>query len=191
MKPPVLNAVLLAGVCLFAAAPAFAQSPSDRAIQPSGPAPSTQTNQVAQSAPTTEDFVKAVAISDMFEIQSSKLALEKKARPDEKFAERMVQDHTKTTEQLKELVKSGKVKAELPTALDGKHQQMLDQLRSESGATFEKDYDQMQRDGHKQAVALFESYAKGGDNAELKRWAANTLPHLQEHLALAEKLTAR
>jgi putative membrane protein len=146
---------------------------------------------VAQSAPTTEDFVKAVAISDMFEIQSSKLALEKKARPDEKFAERMVQDHTKTTEQLKELVKSGKVKAELPTALDGKHQQMLDQLRSESGATFEKDYDQMQRDGHKQAVALFESYAKGGDNAELKRWAANTLPHLQEHLALAEKLTAR
>ena len=29
------------------------------------------------------------------------------------------------------------------------------------------------------------------DNAELKRWAANTLPHLQEHLAVAEKLTAR
>jgi putative membrane protein len=161
-------------------------------MQPSGGGQLAQTNQSPQAAPpTTEDFAKTVAISDMFEIQSSKLALGKKARPDEKFAERMVQDRTKTTEQLKELVKSGKVKAQLPTALDSKHQQMLDQLRGESGATFQKKYDKMQLEGHKQAVALFESYAKSGDNAELKRWAASTLPHLQEHLAMAEKLTAQ
>jgi hypothetical protein len=32
----------------------------------------------AQSAPSTADFVRTVAISDMFEIESSKLALEKK-----------------------------------------------------------------------------------------------------------------
>ena len=34
----------------------------------------------AQSAPSTADFVKTVAISDIFEIESSKLALEKNRR---------------------------------------------------------------------------------------------------------------
>ena len=42
--------------------------------------------------------------------------------------------------------------------------------------------------GHRDAVALFEAYAKGGDDAELKGWAGQTLPHLKEHLSMAEKL---
>jgi putative membrane protein len=175
--------VLLAGACAMFAAPASAQSPPQ-----SPPAPAAQ-EQSAPSAPSTADFVKTAAISDMFEVQSSKLALEKKATGDRQFALRMIHDHTMTSEQLRHLVKGGKVKAQLPTALDGEHQQMLDQLRKENGAAFAKDYDQMQLKGHQQAVALFESYAHNGDNAALKRWAAQTLPHLQEHLALAEKLS--
>ncbi len=38
------------------------------------------------------------------------------------------------------------------------------------------------------AVALFEAYAKSGDDPELKSWAAKTLPHLKEHLSIAKKL---
>jgi hypothetical protein len=64
----------------------------------------------AQTAPSTADFVKMVAISDMFEVESSKLALEKKVAADQAFAQRMVHDHTQTTEQLKHLVHSDKVK---------------------------------------------------------------------------------
>ena len=49
--------------------------------------------------PTAQDFVNKVAISDMFEIQSSQLALSKQADADTKpFAEKMVQDHQKTSE---------------------------------------------------------------------------------------------
>ena len=103
----------------------------------------------------------------------------------------MVHDHTQTTEQLKHLVGGGKVKAQLPAELDDEHKQMLDKLRGESGGDFSKDYNQMQLAGHKEAVALFEAYAKTGDNAALKSWAAKTLPHLQEHLAMAEKLSQR
>ncbi len=182
MRSHMQKALLASGVCLALAAPVWAQSPSSGDAAPSS---------AQQSAPSTEDFVKTVAISDMFEVQSSKLALEKKAKPDQQFAKRMIHDHGKTTEQLKHLVDSGKVKAQLPTGLDAEHQQMLDQLRGETGATFDKDYDQMQLKGHKDAVALFESYAHSGDNAALKRWAANTLPHLQEHLSMAEKLSAQ
>jgi putative membrane protein len=35
------------------------------------------------------------------------------------------------------------------------------------------------------------AYGKSGDNKALKSWAAKTLPHLQEHLAMAEKLSQR
>jgi putative membrane protein len=145
----------------------------------------------AQTAPPTSDFVKTVATSDMFEIESSKVALDKKISADKAFAQRMVHDHTQTTEQLNSLIKAHKVEAQLPAGLDDQHKEMLEKLRGESGADFSRDYNEMQLSGHKAAVALFEAYAKGGDNAALKSWAAKTLPHLQEHLALAEKLSLR
>jgi Predicted outer membrane protein len=143
----------------------------------------------AAQAPSAQDFVNKVAISDMFEVQSSQIALAKQPDADTKpFAEKMVTDHQKTSSELKALVDSGKVKAKLPTALDSEHQKMLDDLKAKSGKDFDQSYDQVQVKGHKDAVALFESYAKSGDDPELKRWAAKTLPHLKEHLSMAEKL---
>jgi putative membrane protein len=122
---------LLASACLLlAAAPAFGQSTA-----------------------STADFVKTVAISDMFEIESSKLALEKKVAADQDFAQRMVRDHIQTSEQLKHLSDTGEVKAPLPSGLDEQHKQMLEKLRGENGADFSKDYNQMQLAGHKEAVS--------------------------------------
>ena len=141
-------------------------------------------------APTSEDFVKTVAISDMFEIQASQVALSKQPDADTKpFAEKMIVDHQQTSKELKSLVDSGKVKVALPTALDAEHQKMLDDLRSKTGKDFDRAYDQGQVQAHEQAVALFEKYAESGDNPELKQWAAKTLPHLKEHLAMAKKLS--
>ena len=163
--------ILAAGCGLFASA-AFAQTPP-----------------AATGAPAAQDFVNMVAISDMFEIQSSQLALAKQADAETKpFAEKMVQDHQKTSSELKAMVDGGKVKATLPTALDSEHQKMLDELKSKSGKEFDSSYDQIQLKAHRDAVALFDAYAKGGDNPELKGWAGKTLPHLKEHLSMAEKL---
>ena len=84
------------------------------------------------------------------------------------------------------LVSSSKVKAELPTALDSSHQSKLDKLKGESGKDFSSDFDSMQVSAHKDAVSLFERYAKGGDNADLKNWAGKTLPTLKHHLEMAQ-----
>jgi putative membrane protein len=157
----------IATTCLLIAFPAMAQSP----------------------APRAQEFVNKVAVSDMFEIQSSQLALTEK-QPDQDtkpFAQRMVKDHQKTTAELKKLVDSGKVQAKLPTALDSDHQKMLDELKAKTGKEFDQSYDQTQVK-HQDAVALFEAYAKDGDNADLKKWAATTLPHLKQHLKMAQKL---
>jgi putative membrane protein len=148
------------------------------------------TSALAQSSASTEDFVKKVALSDMMEIQSSQLALSRQPDKDSKpFAERMVKDHQQTSKELKALVDGGKVKATLPTALDAEHQAKLDQLKAKTAKEFDQAYDKMQLQAHEEAVALFEAYSKSGDNADLKAWAAKTLPHLKEHLAMARKLS--
>jgi putative membrane protein len=165
-------------VALLIATPAFAQSVPER----------TGVNSALGVSPSTPDFVKQVAISDMFEIESSKLALQRADAKSKSFAEKMVKDHQETTAELKSLVQSGKVKAELPSAMDSSHQGKLDKLKGLQGADFDKEYDSIQVSAHKDAVDLFERYAKGGDNADLKGFASKTLPHLKEHLSMAENL---
>ena len=67
--------VIIAAACALAASGALAQTPRMAPSQPStsGATPS-------QTAPAAQDIVNKVAISDMFEVQSSQLALEKQRR---------------------------------------------------------------------------------------------------------------
>ena len=164
--------------CILLAGPALAQSVGEK----------TGVNSTLGIAPTTADFVKEVAISDMLEIESNKLGQDKGNAAEKSFASQMVTDHTKTSSELKGLVSGGKVKAELPTTLDSSHQSKLDKLKGESGKDFSSDFDSMQVTAHKDAVSLFERYAKGGENPELKNWAGKTLPALKHHLEMAQNL---
>lgn len=136
--------------------------------------------------PTTADFVKEAAIGNIFEIESSKLASEKAQGPAKDFAKQMVEDHTKTSEQLKS--EAEKANVSVPTALNPPTQTKLDNLRSLSGEDFTKRYLDDQVSTHKDAVSLFQRYEKGGDNTTLKSWATETLPTLQHHLDMAQKL---
>ena len=173
-----MKRLIIAFGCVLLAGPALAQSVGEK----------TGVNSTLGIAPTTADFVKEVAISDMFEIQSSQLAQNKGNAEEKSFASQMITDHTKTSTELKGLVSSGKVKADLPSALDSSHQSKLDKLGSESGKDFSSDYNSDQVSAHKDAVSLFERYAKGGDNADLKNWAGKTLPALKHHLEMAQDL---
>lgn len=146
---------------------------------------------LAAQAPTTADFVQTVAMSDMFEIESGRLAAQKAENVDVKsFGQHMVDDHSKTSKQLKQLVDDEDIKAELPAKLDGDHQAKLDKLKALSGTRFDKDYVQVQVNAHEKAVALFESYAAAGENDDLKKWADDTLPTLKDHLKEAKDLNA-
>jgi len=140
-------------------------------------------------APTTEDFVNTVAISDMFEIQSGQLASEKARIGDVKaFGKEMVADHTKTSDELKALIQDKGIKVQLPAKIDAEHQSNLDKLNSISEAQFDPEYVRAQIDAHRKAVDLFDNYAAGGENGDLQRWAKNTLPTLKQHLEHAQKL---
>jgi putative membrane protein len=170
--------------CLIAAgvltAPAYAQSVGEK----------TGVNSALGITPTTPDFVREAAMSDMFEIQSSQLAEQKSNDAATKtFAQKMVADHTKTTTEMKSMMSSGKLKGvEAPTAMASSQQSMLDKLKGLNGNDFTKQYHDDQVSAHKDAVSLFERYGKGGDNPELKDWANKTLPTLQDHLKMAQDL---
>lgn len=166
------------GCCLLMATPVLAQSVGEK----------TGVNSVLGVAPTTEDFVKQATISDMFEIQASKLAEQKGNAAEKTFAQQMVSDHTKTSSELKSMVTGGKVKADLPTQIDDAHRSKIDKLTNAKGADFSEIYIDQQVSAHKDAVSLFDRYARGGENAELKAWAGKTLPALRHHLEMAQNL---
>lgn len=94
----------------------------------------------------------------------------------------MITDHQKTSNELKAMIQ------DIPTALDSSHQKMLDKLVGLNGADFTNQYQSDQVSAHKDAVSLFQRYAKGGDNAALKDWAGKTFPELEHHLQMAQDL---
>lgn len=174
MKRTLILAILLA----TAGSAALAQSTAEK----------TGVNSVMGVAPKTEDFVLEAASSDMFEIESSKLALERSDANTRTFAQQMLADHQKTSEELKALVTAGKVKATIPTTMSSAHQGMLDDLIKLQGDDFTKQYHSDQEDVHEDAVDLFKRYGDEGDNPDMKAWAAKTRPALEHHLQMATEL---
>jgi putative membrane protein len=170
MRKPAL-AICIAALAMTPLQPVFAQK--------------AQTEQSSKKVDSeTKNFVKNARIGGAFEVQSSKLALQKSQDADiRSFAERMVTDHTQAGEKLEQTVSGQGISIDQPSAgaLDKKHQGMLDKLNSANGAQFDRLYIRMQQDAHKEAVTLFSKYAKSGDNDALKSFAQETLPTLQDH----------
>src|SRR4051812_22467881 len=152
-----VKALGIIAACTLLAAPVAAQTLKERAKHA---AETTGVGSALGVAPTTQDFVTKAAMGDMLEIETSKLAQDKADAPSKEFAGHMVTDHSKTSSELKEMVNSGKVQAQLPAALDSDHQSKLDKLKTLSGKDFDKNYDSLQKSAHKDAVSLFERYAK-------------------------------
>jgi putative membrane protein len=171
-------AVSVAAAALIAAPAVFAQSLGEK----------TGVNSALGVSPTTQDFVQEAANSDILEIAAAQIAQKKGNAEEKTFAAQMIADHGKTSADLKAMVTSGDVKADIPTVLDSSSQKKLDKLRDAESSGFASDYDSMQVSAHKDAVSLFQRYAESGENPKLKDWAGKTLPTLQHHLEMAQNL---
>lgn len=178
----------------FAPATAFAEAPvvSVPAATPGQMAPAGGAQAGVNSsaaAVATPAYVEQAAMSDLFEIESSKLALEKSKNAGVKsFAKMMVSAHTKTTAELTAAVKAENINVPSPTKLDAAHADKLAGLKQLSGAQFDKAYMDAQVEGHQAALKLHRDYAASGDNAKLKTWAGKTAEAVQMHLTKAESL---
>ena len=154
---------------------------------PPPPAPAAPPAPALSDADTT--FINQAALSGMAEVQAGQLAATKAGRPAVKqFAQQMVTDHTPVNQQLMQLAQSKGVTP--PADLDPAHQAILARLQRERGATFDRDYMRGQISDHQAAVALFQRESQEGTDPDLKSFAGQTLPTLQQHLAMAQKLVA-
>lgn len=183
-----MKKILIASILTAFAAPAFAEQPPQQP-QPQ-PASATERHSESERHVSTSHFVRQAAISDLFEIQAGRLALDMSQNQNIKqFAQEMVNDHQKTTDQLRSIEeRRDREREELPKHLDKDYTDKLDRLKEASGVSFDREYLRSEINNHEQAVALFQSYARTGENSELKSWAERTLPVLEKHLQNARTI---
>lgn len=136
----------------------------------------------------TKEFFDAAASANLLEVEASRLALQRAQDPEIKaFAQQMVTDHTKASEELKTLAQKKGVT--LPTKMMDRHQAIYDELKDEKTAKeFEEAYREAMVASHKEAVTLFDEVAEDNKDAEVKTFAAKMLPKLQSHGGKAKEL---
>ncbi|HEY3788791.1 MAG TPA: DUF4142 domain-containing protein [Urbifossiella sp.] len=151
-----------------------------------GVAAQSSSNSSAQVSPSDKMFMDKAAQGGMAEVQLGQLATEKAQSDDvKKFGQRMVDDHSKANDQLKSLASQKSVT--LPTDLNAKDQALKDRLSKLSGAQFDHAYMQAMVKDHKEDIAEFQKEANRGKDSDVKNWASQTLPTLQDHLKMAEQ----
>jgi len=140
---------------------------------------------MAYGKTSDETFMVKAASAGMEEVELGKLAVEK-ASSDEvkKFGQRMVDDHSKAGEELKILAQNKHVT--LPSETDARGKPAYDRLSKLSGASFDRAYMQTMAAGHRQALNDFRMETKMGKDADVKGWAAKTLPTIEEHVKMLQ-----
>jgi putative membrane protein len=151
------------------------------------PKASAATTTKSRTAISDAHFAKEAAQGGMAEVKLGQLAQEKGNNESVKgFGKRMVDDHSKAGDKLKEIASRESVT--LPTDISAKDQATYDRLSKLNGAAFDRAYARDMVKDHEADVAAFQKEANGGKDDSLKSFASETLPTLQDHLNQAKKM---
>lgn len=186
-----LHVILIAAAvtATLAASPARAQFGNPGFMKPASPEASPGKPEPDEPGNADRLFVQLVGAGSMAEIDAGKLAGSRARSGDVKaFAQRMVQDHGTSADRLGELARQAAIP--MPKALDPDHQAMRRELDSADAATFDGLYLHGQLIDHQKTVQLLEWEIDSGQDASLRRFAADTLPAVLDHLRLVQQLLA-
>jgi putative membrane protein len=156
------------------------------------PAPAADATGTPASTPAmpddkTKTFVEKAALTDMYEIEAAKIALQRsKVQPVKDFAQMMIDDHTATTAELGPLASAAGVAP--PTALDEDHMKKLDDLKSAKVQDFDDKYIDQQTAAHSDALGLMKDYAENGKDPGIQAFASKVALKVDEHLQKVKAL---
>jgi putative membrane protein len=140
----------------------------------------------AQSSRGDEKFVKEAAVNAAGELELGRLAAQKAANDEVKqFAQRVVDDQGKAGDQLKAMASQRSI--DVPAELDGKHKKAVERLSKLSAEEFDRAYMRQMLDDRKKSVDQFRKAASAARDSEVKMFAAQTLPMLEEQLRTAQQ----
>ena len=174
---------------LFAATAALSLS-ACASMQDQGTAEKTAVGTPDMTPETASSFVPMAASSDSFEINSSRLALERSTNNGVRtYAQMMIRDHTNTTAQLSAAARAAGVTPPPPGTMLPLHQTMFDRLQGAgSGAGFDRAYWREQVTSHQAALNLHSNYATDGDTPALRQVASAATPIVRMHLEQAQQM---
>lgn len=146
---------------------------------------------VSESVADAAGFTRIAVSSNLLEIESSRLALQRSRDPEiRRFAARMVRDHGQASQRMAATLRRGGLPS-APETLTVRHKAKLEELGSADADGFDGAYVALQAEAHQEAIALFSGYAQSGDDHRLAEFARRTLPTLQMHAQHVERIDAR
>jgi putative membrane protein len=148
-------------------------------------------NSMKQSAGTTmssdQKFVKEAAEGGLAEVELGQMAEQKASSEQVKqFAQRMVNDHSKANDQLKQIASSEGIT--VPDKLNAKDKMLKAKLSKLSGDKFDHVYMENMVKDHEKDISDFQKESSNGTNPQVKQFASQTLPTLQSHLQEAQSI---
>ena len=139
--------------------------------------------------PTTAmPYVMMAGASDLFEIQSSQIAVQRATRPEvRQYAQMLIQHHMMTTQQVMAAARASGLNPPPPRLLP-MQQRMLAELQRASASNFDMVYFRQQVPAHEMALALHSNYAQRGDRPPLRTVAGTAVPIVTQHLQQARTM---
>ncbi len=144
--------------------------------------------ETAGAKPTAKEkaFIKKAADGGMTEVELGQLAAEKGGSDEVKdFGSKMVKDHGKINEDLKEV--AGKMNVEVPAKISAKHHATIEKMSGLSGAEFDQAYVKEMVKDHEMDVAEFEKAGNEVKNEDLKKFIDSALETMKHHLEMIKK----
>jgi putative membrane protein len=140
---------------------------------------------------TPEDragYVAMAGASDLFEIQSSQMAVSRaQSQEVRQFAQMLITHHTQTTAALTAAAAASGMAPPTPMLMP-MQRKMLDELQGTPAGSFDRVYMRQQVPAHQMALALHQNYAARGDAVPLRTAATAAVPVVQQHLTRAQQL---
>jgi len=122
-----------------------------------------------------QQFLQHAARDGLAGVKLGQMAAERANNPEvQRFGQRMVTDHTKANQELMTLAQSKNMS--IPKDIDKQHQKTAEALGKKRGTSFDRDYMRDMVTDHEKAVQLFTTEANTGSDADIKAFAAKTLP---------------
>ena len=132
---------------------------------------------------STKGFVDEAVLTDMYEVQAGQLAtMRAHAAEIKNFGQKMVDGHTKASNEMKTILMKSAPNFMPPMQLDSRREGLLNELKGAEDEDFEGRYIAQQINTHDQALILIRGYAKDGDNPDIKAFAAKVQPIVQMHI---------
>ncbi|HEY4541155.1 MAG TPA: DUF4142 domain-containing protein [Noviherbaspirillum sp.] len=194
--PRALSAAALA--MLFGTVPAHAQEQKAETSGSSTEASSPQQESSGASGASTSSsssvskgdrkIMNEIAQANLTEIETSKLALERSQDPQVKqFAQRMIDDHTKLQDELKQLAEAKNV--QLPQEPSRQQQRIVERLSKAEGKKFDDEYrKQVAERAHEDTHKKLKQARKDAKDPQLSALVASALPVVEQHLSSAENM---